>query len=501
MKTVLSMIFASIMISSFVVPSVFAQNQYTITGAGATFPFPLLDTWRVKYNEEHPNINLNYQSIGSGGGVKQHVEKTVNFAASDAPLTASELSLAPDTLHIPETIGGVTISYNIPEIPDKGLKLTGQQIADIFLGKITKWNDPSIVSNNPDLSLPDKAILVVHRSDGSGTTFVFTEYLSMISKDWSDGVGAAKSVPWPVGVGAAGNEGVATAIKTSPYSIGYVELAYAIQNKMSYGFIQNHDGTAFIEPTLDTISAAAGGAESSLPESQNSWVGVSINNAPGSNSYPIASFTYLILHQNLESATNSKEQAIETVNMIKWMITDGQKYSPELLYVPIPKQVTDIGLKGLDRVTYNGESLSKSSEAQPVTAEQNPAQKSGCLIATAAFDSERAPQVQMLREIRDNVLFSTSSGTAFMAGFNDFYYSFSPGIADLERENPAFKELVRYTITPMLSTLSILNYVHVDSEQQILGYGIGIILLNAGMYFVAPAFVIMQLRKRLKLLA
>src|SRR5574338_1480471 len=212
MKTVLSVILALIMITSFVFPAVLAQNQFTITGAGATFPFPLLDTWRVKYNEEHPNINLNYQSIGSGGGIKQHTEKTVNFGATDAPMTESERQGAPDTLHIPETRGGGTISYNIPEIPDKGLKLTGQQVADIFLGKITKWNDPSIVSNNPELSLPDKAILVVHRSDGSGTTFVFTEYLSMISKDWSDGVGVAKSVPWPVGGGAAGNEGVATAI-------------------------------------------------------------------------------------------------------------------------------------------------------------------------------------------------------------------------------------------------------------------------------------------------
>jgi len=485
----------TILITSIFSQVAIAQNQFTITGAGATFPFPLLDLWRVKYNEAHPNINMNYQSIGSGGGVKQHVELTVNFAASDAPLTDGEMELAPDSLTIPEAIGGIVVAYTIPEIPQSGLKLTGQMVADIFQGKITKWNDPQIQQINPDLPLPDENILVAHRSDGSGTTYAFTEYLTMVSQDWDDQVGFGKSVPWPAGVGAAGNEGVATTVRTSPYSIGYVELAYAFQNDMPVAFIQNADGTAFIEPTFDTLSAAAAGAAQGLPAAHEHWQGVSINNSPGPNSYPIVSFTYILLHQNLEKSTPSKAHAQETVNLIKWMITEGQKYNPELLYVPIPAEVTQLGLKGLDRVTYNGQLLfAEAAMEQPETTQDTDG--GGCLIATAAFGSEMAPQVQLLREVRDNVLFSTISGTNFMTGFNSIYYSFSPTVADLERNNPAFKEVVKTAITPMLSTLSILNYVDIDSEQEMLGYGIGIILLNIGMYFVAPAIVIVKLRSK-----
>ncbi|QLH08745.1 phosphate ABC transporter substrate-binding protein PstS [Candidatus Nitrosotenuis sp. DW1] len=482
---------------SLVCQSALAQNQYTVTGAGATFPFPLLDLWRVKYNAEHPNINMNYQSIGSGGGVKQHIEKTVNFAATDAPLTTGELELVPDSLHIPEAIGGITVSYNVPEIPESGLKLTGKQIADIFLGKITKWNDPSVLETNPDLSLPDKNILVVHRSDGSGTTHVFTEYLDMVSQDWHDQIGFGKSIPWPAGVGAAGNEGVAATVRTTPYSIGYVELAYAFQNDMTFAYVENGDGTAFIEPSLETLSASAAGAASSLPQAHESWQGITINNAPGPNSYPITSFTYILLHQNLETATSSKEHAVETVNLIKWMITDGQKYSPELLYVPIPAEVTQIGLDGLDKVTYDGMPLSAGAMTEPQSLPSPDAKSGGCLIATAAFGSELAPQVQLLREVRDNVLLDTGSGMAFMGAFNNIYYSFSPSVADLERQNPVFKEVVRMAITPMLSTLSILNYVHIDSEHEMLGYGIGIILLNIGVYFVAPAIIVVKLRQKI----
>ena len=496
MRIVSTLILSAILVNSFLLPQFsFAQNQYTITGAGATFPFPLIDLWRVQYAEEHPNISLNYQSIGSGGGVKQHAEKTVNFAASDAPLTASELSLVPDSLTIPEAIGGDVVSYNVPEISQSGLKLTGQQVADIFLGKITKWNDPAIKETNPDIDLPDKSILVVHRSDGSGTTYIFTEYLSIVSKEWSDSVGFGKSVPWPTGVGAAGNEGVSATIKTSPYSIGYVELAYAVQNSMTLAYIQNADGTSFVEPTLDTLSAAAAGAAPKLPESNESWEKVSINNAPGPNSYPITSFTYLLVHKNLETATPNREHAMETVNLLKWMITSGQKYSAGLLYVPLPSQVTDIGMRGLDMVTYNGEPLYAAATGADQKAPD--AKSGGCLIATATFGSELAPQVQMLREVRDNVLFGTSSGTSFMGAFNSAYYLFSPTVADWERSNPAFKEIVKITITPMLSTLSILNYVHIGSESEMLGYGIGIMLLNVGMYFVAPAVVLIAVRKKL----
>jgi hypothetical protein len=318
----------------------------------------------------------------------------------------------------------------------------------------------------------------------------------MVSQDWDDQIGFGKSVPWPVGVGAAGNEGVATTVRTSPYSIGYVELAYAFQNDMPVAFIQNADGTAFIEPTFDTLSAAAAGAAQGLPAAHEHWQGVSINNSPGPNSYPIVSFTYILLHQNLEQATPSKAHAQETVNLIKWMITEGQKYNPELLYVPIPTEVTQLGLDGLERVTYDGVPLFAEAAMEEQPESQQDEKGGGCLIATAAFGSEMAPQIQLLREVRDNVLFGTSSGTSFMTGFNSIYYSFSPTVADWERNNPAFKEVIRTAITPMLSTLSILNYVDIDSEQEMLGYGVGIILLNLGMYFVAPAIIILKLRSK-----
>lgn len=214
-------------------------QQFQINGAGATFPFPLIDLWRVEYNKLYSNVNLNYQSIGSGGGVKQHIEKTVDFAGTDAPLTTSERELAPKTLHIPEAIGGVTVVYNIPEIPNKGLKLTGNDIADIYLGKIKKWNDPKIAQNNPDVALPNADIVPVRRSDGSGTTFVFTDYLSTVSSEFEKTVGKGKSVQWQVGLGAAGNEGVAGTVRSTTYSIGYVELAYAFQTGMSFSFVQN----------------------------------------------------------------------------------------------------------------------------------------------------------------------------------------------------------------------------------------------------------------------
>jgi phosphate transport system substrate-binding protein len=337
--------------------------EFNLDGAGATFPYPLIDLWRVEYNKAYSNVHLNYQSIGSGGGVKQHIEKTVNFAASDAPLKESERELAPGTLHIPETIGGVVVAYNIPEVSNKGLKLTGDEIADIFLGKITKWNDPKIKAHNPGLNLPNKEIVVAHRSDGSGTTFVFTDYLVAVSPEWDEKVGKGKSVPWPVGLAAAGNEGVAGIIKSTEYSIGYVELAYAFQTGMSFAYVQNADGNAFIEPTLDSISAASGDIASNLPPSDKSWENVTLVNAPGSNSYPIASFTYLLVYDDLKQVTKSKDQAKAVIHMIHWMITDGQEFSPSLLYVPLSDKVVEIGKNGLSQVTYDGETLWDYSEA------------------------------------------------------------------------------------------------------------------------------------------
>jgi len=266
MKKILSIALSLILVASSVPLSADAakvpdkpitSKTFQINGAGATFPFPLIDTWRVEYNKLYPNVNLNYQSIGSGGGVKQHTEQTVDFGATDAPLTAKESDLAAGTLHIPEAIGSVVLAYYIPEVPQSGLKLTGEIIADIYLGKIKKWNDPKIQEINQDLELPDRSIVVIRRSDGSGTTYVFTDYLSKISKEWEQKVGKGKSVPWPKGVGAAGNEGVAWATRNTKYAIGYVELAYAFQNKMTYAYLQNADKTNFVEPNLDSVFEAA----------------------------------------------------------------------------------------------------------------------------------------------------------------------------------------------------------------------------------------------------
>ena len=333
------------------------NQEFTLTGAGATFPYPLIDLWRVEYNNVQNNVNLNYQSIGSGGGIKQHIEKTVNFAASDKPMSEAERELAPGTLHIPESIGGVVLVYNLPEVPNKGLKLTSDTIAGIFLGEITKWNDPAITAENPGLNLPDKEIVTAHRSDGSGTTFIFTDYLTTISPTWDEQIGKGKSVPWPLGLAAAGNEGVAAIVKSTEYSIGYVELAYAFQTSMSYASIQNAEKSAFIEPSLDSISAASSGVADTLPAAENSWVGVSLVNAPGSNSYPIASFTYLLVYDDLKSVTNNKEQAKAAIHLIYWMITDGQEFSSSLLYVPLAEQVTELGKQGLSEITYDGESI------------------------------------------------------------------------------------------------------------------------------------------------
>ena len=331
-----------------------AQSAISLNAAGATFPFPLIDKWRVEYNKIHPDITLNYQSIGSGAGIKLFTSKSVDFAGSDAPLQTSEAAAVPGTLHIPETIGAVTVTYNLPGI-DKGLKLTGPVIADIFSGKVTKWNDPKITSINPTLSLPNQDIVVAHRSDGSGTTFVFTSYLSAVSSDWKTNVGVGKSVPWPVGVGGNGNAGVASVVKSSSYSIGYVELAYVMQNNMSYAFIQNGDGTTFVEPTLDTIAADAASAATKLPSPDGDWSKVSIVNEPGQNAYPISSFTYLLVYKDLGQVNGmTQDKAKAVVDFISWAVHDGQKYSSDLLYVPLPDPVVKLDEQALSQIQYNG---------------------------------------------------------------------------------------------------------------------------------------------------
>ena len=335
----------------------FAQ-QVTLNGAGATFPFPLIDTWRVEYQTVKPEVNINYQSIGSGGGVKQFIEKTVDFGASDAPLTPEEIQQAPGAVHIPETIGSVVAAYNLPV---EGLKLTGPILADIFLGKITTWNDPQIQSINPGLTLPAEDIVVVHRSDGSGTTFVWTDYLSNVSSGWDQQIGKGKSVQWPVGVGAPGNEGVANSINTTPNAIGYVELAYAITTGMKHAEIQNQAGN-FIQASINSTEAAVASAASSLPAGDQPWTNVTMVNAPGADSYPIASFSYLLLYKDLTTnpSLNDQNKAQNLVDFINWAVTDGQQFAPDLAYVPLPDIVVQNVQETLGGLTFNGAPLQTS---------------------------------------------------------------------------------------------------------------------------------------------
>jgi phosphate transport system substrate-binding protein len=344
----------------------------TLNGAGATFPFPLIDTWRVEYQSVNPSISLNYQSIGSGGGVRQFTERTVDFGASDAPLTEEEIqALSSSTpVHIPETIGSVVAAYNLPGI-DKGLKLTGPVLADIFAGKITRWDDPRISELNPDLSLPTAAdIVVVHRSDGSGTTFIWTSYLSQVSPEWNQTVGAGKSVQWTVGLGAQGNEGVSNTVLSTPNSIGYVELTYALTTDMDYASLMNRAGN-FVEPTLDSTQAAAqaaimNNASSSsnnittsaavgLPTGDQSWTQVTLLDAPGPDSYPIASFSYLLLYKELSTNIDSMEKAQALAQFVNWAITDGQQFASPLHYVPLPDSVVQHNQQTLRSLTFNGQ--------------------------------------------------------------------------------------------------------------------------------------------------
>jgi phosphate transport system substrate-binding protein len=347
-------------------------QSVTINGAGATFPFPLIDTWRVEYQSVNPSVNINYQSIGSGGGVRQFTERTVDFGASDAPLTQEEMqALSSTPVHIPETIGSVVAAYNIPGI-DKGLKLTGPVLADIFAGKITRWDDPRIMELNSGLSLPPADIITVHRSDGSGTTFIWTSYLSQVSPEWNQTIGSGKSVQWTVGLGASGNEGVSNTILSTPNSIGYVELTYALTTDMDYASLMNRAGN-FVEPTLSSTQAAAqnaiimngtgtgtnttttSGSTVSLPGGEQSWTHVSLLDAPGADSYPIASFSYLLLYKELSTNVDSLEKAQAIAQFVNWAITDGQQFASPLHYVPLPDSVVQHNQQTLRSLTFNGQ--------------------------------------------------------------------------------------------------------------------------------------------------
>ena len=319
---------------------VLAADNLLITGAGATFPFPLYSKWFSDYNKKNPNLRFNYQSIGSGGGIKQITEKTVDFGASDAPLSEEELAKAPGVLHIPTVLGAVVVTYNASI---DGLKLTPATLSGIFMGKITKWNDPALAKDNPGAKLPDTAVTVAHRSDGSGTTYVFTDYLAKVSPEWKSTVGAGKSVKWPVGLGAKGNEGVTGLVKGTPGAIGYVELAYANQNKLPTAALKNHDG-AFVKPSLEATSEAAAGVE--MPDDFR----VSITNASGKSAYPIAAFTYLLVYK--DQGDKAKGEAL--INFLWWAVHDGQTAAAPLDYAPLPKAVVTKVDKKLQTMTVQG---------------------------------------------------------------------------------------------------------------------------------------------------
>ena len=317
-----------------------ASAQMTINGAGATFPYPIYSKWFDAYTKVDPSVRFNYQSIGSGGGQKQILAQTVDFGASDGPMSDENLAKAPGKLlHIPTVAGADVVAYNLPGNP--ALKFDADTIAGIFLGQITKWSDPKIAATNPGVSLPDRDIVVVHRSDGSGTTYIWTDYLSKISPEWKSKVGTNTSVNWPTGLGGKGNEGVAGQIKQTPGALGYVELIYAVQNKMPYAEVKNAAGD-FVKPTLESITAALATAE--IPDDFR----FSITNAPGKDAYPICGATWLLVYQQQKDPAKGKK----LVEFLKWAEKDGEQMAKDLEYAPLPENLQQRVLKRIDEIKY-----------------------------------------------------------------------------------------------------------------------------------------------------
>jgi len=320
----------------------FGAGLSSLTGAGATFPYPLYSKWFDVYQKEH-KVAISYQSIGSGGGIQQLKSRTVDFGASDAPLSDQEMREMPAAVvHLPMVAGAVVIAYNLPGV-QKGLKLSGDVVADIFLGSITRWNDTRIASPNPGVRLPNLAIAVAHRSDGSGTSYIFTSYLSAVSPTWAKRVGAGKAVNWPAGIGGKGNDGVAGVVKQTPGAVGYVELAYATQSKLPYAYIRNRAGQ-FVEPSIATTTAAAAGSVTAMRKD----VRESIVNAPGKNAYPIAGFTYILCYQRPSNAGKGRTLAA----FLRWAVTDGQKYAAPLLYAPLPREVVALDESKIKAISF-----------------------------------------------------------------------------------------------------------------------------------------------------
>jgi len=325
-----------------------STTEVRLQGAGATFPNPLYQKWISEYGKTRANVKIDYQSIGSGGGIKQIQARTVDFGASDAPMTDAELKASPaELIHVPTVLGAVVITYNLQGVA-KPLRFSAEVIADIFLGKITKWDDSRIKADNADVSLPAGDIAVVHRAESSGTSFVFTDYLSKVSAEWKQKVGADKAPNWPVGQGGKGNEGVTGQIKQQPNTIGYVELAYATQNKLPVALIKNGGGN-FVEPSIDNVVAAAAGSAASTPDDLR----VSITNANGANAYPISSYTYILAYKNQTDETKGKA----LVDFLWWGIHDGESFAKDLQYAPLPAEIVKRTETKINSITSGGSPL------------------------------------------------------------------------------------------------------------------------------------------------
>jgi len=325
-----------------------AGGTVNLQGAGATFPNPLYQKWISEYGKLHPNVRIDYQSIGSGGGIKQIQAQTVDFGASDAPMTDEDLKAAPGAiLHIPTVLGAVVVTYNVASITQP-LQLSPEVVADIFLGKIKKWDDPKLKHDNPSASLPAEDITVVHRAEASGTSYVFTDYLSKVSPEWKEKVGTDKSPKWPVGQGGKGNEGVTGQIKQQPNTIGYVELAYAAQNKLPVVHIKNSSGK-FVTPSIDAVTAAAASASAQTPEDLR----VSITNSNGENAYPIAAYTYILAYKEQKNADKGKA----LVDFLWWGIHDGEQYAKDLQYAPLPAEIVKRAEVKINSITFRGKPL------------------------------------------------------------------------------------------------------------------------------------------------
>jgi phosphate transport system substrate-binding protein len=312
-----------------------------INGAGATFPNPIYSKWFSEYAKSHPDVRINYQSIGSGGGIRQLTAQTVFFGATDGPMSDEQIKSAPGPIvHLPTALGAVVPVYNIPGFSGD-LKFSGPLLADIYLGKVKKWNDAAIAKENPGAKLPATEIAVAHRSDGSGTTYIFVDFLSKVSPEFKEKVGVSTSVNWPVGVGGKGNEGVAGVVKQTPGSIGYVELIYALQNSIPYGAVKNRAGT-YLKASLESVTAAAAGSAASMPEDFR----VSITNADGAGAYPISSYTWILMYQS----PSDKAKGRKMVEFMRWAITDGEAYAKELGYAPLPDSVVKLEQDALGKI-------------------------------------------------------------------------------------------------------------------------------------------------------